>query len=225
MSSIPMYPASLTEARNANSKYYFTGIPCKNGHTSLRKTSDQHCVECDKIRAKINKDKGVRVKFSDSELLALCVSKYKYENGYLYCNSSGRQVGSISKEGYWKTNVRHNNRQSNQFIHRLIFLMHYGFLPKVIDRINGDKLDNRIENLREATQQQNTFNRKVRANTKSGVKGVSYVGNSTSSKPWAAGISYNGKYTVLGHFDTIEEAAACYQAAALKLHGEFARFD
>ncbi len=89
-----------------------------------------------------------------------------------------------------------------------------------IDHVNGNTLDNRIENLRFCTQQQNSLNRGKRKNCASAYKGVSraYGGR------WHSIIYFGGSRTVLT-FDTEVEAAIAYDAAAKKLHGDFARLN
>ena len=112
----------------------------------------------------------------------------------------GSIAGSVKSHGYLCVGINYNSYRA----HRLIFLMHKGYLPKTIDHINGDKLDNRIENLRAATVGQNQHNRKTNANNTSGYKGVWW---NKASKKWAAGIKLEGKRIHLGYFDNVEEAA------------------
>lgn len=88
----------------------------------------------------------------------------------------------------------------------------------IIDHINGNPLDNRRENLRFCTHAQNMQNSKVRKHSGTGVKGVQKHRNK-----YRALICKNGKQIKLGSFDSIEEAKACYDAAALEIFGEFAR--
>jgi len=80
-----------------------------------------------------------------------------------------------------------------------------------IDHINGNSKDNRIQNLRKATNQQNSINRKH-------VKGFSFV---KRSEKWEAAIRFNGRAKFLGYFDTEEQAREAYLRAKEKLHGEF----
>lgn len=100
--------------------------------------------------------------------------------------------------------------------HRLAWLCMTGEWPSEVDHRNGDRADNRWENLREATRSQNNANQKRRHDNSSGVKGVSW---DTLNRRWRAYI--NGKQ--IGRFDSIDEAAAARAAAARALYGEFAR--
>ena len=83
-----------------------------------------------------------------------------------------------------------------------------------VDHINGNRLDNRRENLRLCKNQQNNFNKKAR----SGYKGVHKIRDGK----WCAQITLNYKCKNIGYFSTAEEAALAYNSAARDLHGEFA---
>ncbi|WP_412102526.1 HNH endonuclease [Paenibacillus alvei] len=91
----------------------------------------------------------------------------------------------------------------------------------VVDHINGDPLDNRRENLRVATRNENCRNRRRRKRYKYRFKGVTYDKDKVVNK-WRARISYEGKRHCLGYFYTETEAAKAYNEAAIRLHGEFA---
>lgn len=105
--------------------------------------------------------------------------------------------------------------------HRLAWLYHFGSWPKKdIDHINGKPFDNRICNLREATDAQNLANMKKPRTNKSGRKGVSWH---KGGRKWQVHImAYDVNY-YLGLFEDLEEAHHAYMAAAIRLKGEFAR--
>jgi hypothetical protein len=115
--------------------------------------------------------------------------------------------------------VRVSIDKKQYYAHRLIFLMHKGYLPRTIDHINGDRADNHIENLRAASAGQNQHNRKQGKNNTSGYKGVSYV---SSRKKWSARVQLECKSLWLGHYNTPEEADAVARKAREELHGSFA---
>jgi hypothetical protein len=102
------------------------------------------------------------------------------------------------------------------YMHRLILGL-TGFEQKG-DHINLNTLDNRCENLRSCSHQQNCCNRNRPQNNTSGFKGVSrYRG-----LRWRAQIKLRGKYIHLGYFDNANHAALAYDEAAKKMFGEFA---
>lgn len=109
--------------------------------------------------------------------------------------------------------------------HRLAWLWMTGAWPAAfLDHIDGNKRNNRWNNLRQATKSQNQANNGLIASNKSGLRGVSrYRQGEKWGKPWQAGIGKDGKKFHLGHFATAEEAHEAYCAAALRLFGEFAR--
>lgn len=104
--------------------------------------------------------------------------------------------------------------------HRLAFLYVHGYLPRIVDHINGDIKDNRISNLRAATPSQNGHNKSLASNNKSGFKGVSW---SNVHKRWEAYITLNYKRTRLGFFNEIEDAVSALEAARKVMVGEFAK--
>ena len=114
-------------------------------------------------------------------------------------------AGCLSKNGYIVISLN----KKLQYAHRLIYVWHYGEISKdmLIDHINGIKYDNRIENLRTITHQQNLFNTKA--------KGYNFDKNKNKFK---AQIMVSGKRKHLGLFNTQEEASNTYLEAKKKYH-------
>lgn len=105
------------------------------------------------------------------------------------------------------------------------FRMHQLVIPNVpkgfaTDHINGERFDNRKENLRICTYAENLMNTARRADNKTGFKGVIQP---KDTKKFYAHIGFMGKQIHLGSFDTAEEAHEVYKEAAIKYFGEFAR--
>lgn len=128
----------------------------------------------------------------------------------------GQKAGSIDTAGYLR--LRFN--QKKYLVHRLVFLYHHGYMPKYIDHIDGNPLNNDITNLREATFSQNRHNLKIQKNNTSGYKNVTW---STTQKKWRVYIQVNGKIIGFGGFDDIELAGLVAEEARNKYHGKFAR--
>ena len=107
-------------------------------------------------------------------------------------------------------------------VHNIVWEQFNGKKPKgfQIDHINGNRLDNRIENLRIATYAENQWNAKKRIDNNSGVKGVCWH---KASKRWMAQIKQNKRLFYLGTYDSIKEAERIVKKKRAELHGEFAR--
>lgn len=130
-----------------------------------------------------------------------------------------RLAGCSTPDGYRMIRVG----SAGYYAHRLAWLYMTAHWPKMfLDHINGARDDNRFENLRECTTQQNSANRSTDRGSHSGFKGVYWY---SSHKKWAARISWSGKRRHLGYFRTAEEAAIAYDQEAKKLHGEFVRLN
>lgn len=98
--------------------------------------------------------------------------------------------------------------------HRVIWAIVYGQWPTgEIDHINGDPVDNRIENLRDIPKPENQRNMKCPSTNSSGVCGVSWR---PQRGKWRARIWHNGREVSLGHYEKIEDAAAAREAALVR---------
>jgi hypothetical protein len=106
------------------------------------------------------------------------------------------------------------------YAHRLVWLYVNGKFPDLdIDHIDRNPANNRLANLREATDSQNQGNSRRPRHNKSGFKGVHW---NSSKKKWCAGINIGDRHVKLGAFATPEEAHAAYVFAARAHFGEFA---
>lgn len=129
----------------------------------------------------------------------------------------GSVAGSLNQTGYRQIFFRKKLTLASH----LAWLYTYGAWPKkLLDHVNGNRDDNRINNLREATRSQNKANSKLAKNNTSGFKGVY---RSKNNKSWIAMIGFNRNLIYLGTFDTIEEAVQIRQKNFEKLQKEFAR--
>jgi hypothetical protein len=128
-----------------------------------------------------------------------------------------RPAGTITKWGYVSIHID----KKKYFAHRLAWLYTYGTMPDIIDHIDLNGKNNRIENLRAASKTQNEANRKRSANNTSGYKGVYPRGNSGK---WFSRIHVSNKMISLGTYDTPELAHKAYTEAAIKYFGDFARW-
>ena len=128
------------------------------------------------------------------------------------CNrvDMSKPAGSVRPDGYRDIMVK----GKHYFGHRLIWLYIYGKFPdNTIDHINGDTLDNRIENLRDVTTQENLKNQRKRCTNKSGHMGVYWH---IRKEKWQANIRVDGAKKHLGSFNVLEDAVAARQAASIK---------
>ncbi len=130
---------------------------------------------------------------------------------------AGNRAGLVNGNGYRTISISGRHRRE----HRLAWLIMTGTWPRFdVDHINGERDDNRFENLREATRTQNMQNGKVRANNVSGAKGVAY---NKRRQTWHAAIKVDGINKYLGSYKSPEEAKAAYDKAANDYFGIFAR--
>lgn len=104
-------------------------------------------------------------------------------------------------------------------MHNLLFSPPDGM---ICDHINRNGLDNRNENIRFATHQENLFNAGPKKNNKSGYQGVYW---NPANKNWRSRIKVNGKPIELGSFINLYDAIAARKAAEVKYFGEFAPAD
>ena len=150
---------------------------------------------------------------------------FEYRDGALYWKKVnplahiikvGDKVGSRHHTGYVYTKVNGINMAE----HRLIFLLHHGYLPEEVDHIDNNRANNKIENLRAATALTNAQNATIRKDNTSGVKGVHWNKNRNN---WRVRVQVNNKRIVIGDFKDLELAELVAIEARNKYHGQFAR--
>jgi len=154
---------------------------------------------------------------------------FDYRDGWLYFKvnlvAGGKNKFIGEKAGYPTANGRIALRIDGYacLVHRLVWAWHFGQTPVDMDvhHINGDRSDNRIENLRLASHSNTTAAAGLSKSNTSGLKGVSFC---TERGKWVAQITVNYRNIPLGRFDTKEQAHAVYCAAADKYFGVFANF-
>lgn len=128
-------------------------------------------------------------------------------------SKAGSTAGNVNSKG--RIQIRFRSRL--YYAHRLVWLLTYGKWPEqTVDHLDGDKSNNRIENLRDVSNGVNQQNqRKPRSSSKSGILGVHWHDR---DQKFVAKIGINGKNKHLGYFLTAEEAHAAYLAAKRKFH-------
>jgi hypothetical protein len=126
----------------------------------------------------------------------------------------GEEAGSLNERGYCNISIDHKKYKA----HRLIFLMHHGYLPEYIDHIDGNPGNNRLENLRECTTAQNQWNQKVSSKSTSGIKGVVWH---KRVNQWQARVCVSGVRHYLGYFRSPELAERAVKDFREQQHGDF----
>ena len=147
---------------------------------------------------------------------------FEYKDGQLYWKNPiaknvkvGSLAGHINKKSYCKIIID----GKSFFAHRLIFTMHTGLSPEMVDHIDRNPLNNNIDNLRAATRSQNVVNSVLRKDSSSGVKGVSWH---KRQKKWNVRIQVGKTRMHVGSFDDFELAELVSAMAREKYHGDFA---
>jgi len=123
----------------------------------------------------------------------------------------GDEAGSLLNTGYKKVQTCRNSFQ----VHRICYAIYHGVdpCPMQIDHINHDRTDNRIDNLRLVTRQENNRNKSKQSNNTSGVSGVFWE---KKRNKWRATVWLNGKFEHVGYFANKADAIAARRAAEKK---------
>ena len=133
---------------------------------------------------------------------------------YVALRETGEHIVRRDDAGYYV----YYSRGITHLMHRVVFELTHGFCPKVVDHKNGDKGDNRPENLRDATHTTNKWNVGVAAHNTSGVKGLSWNNRRAC---WVGRVCHDGRVAQRYSKDrAVVESWLVYTRN--KLHGEFA---
>ena len=149
-------------------------------------------------------------------------SLFDYKDGVLHWKQNvgkikaGTKAGSILNSGYCSIVFNGTRYQA----HRLVYLLHHGYLPQYIDHIDGNRLNNFIANLRPATKSQNALNKRLDKKNTSGYRNVYWH---KAYKKWRVSLMVARKTIHIGSFDDLELAGLVATEARKKYHGEFAR--
>ena len=147
---------------------------------------------------------------------------FDYKNGELFWKNPistklkiGQKAGSKGSNNYLKVSI------NGKFYlnHRIIFMMHYGYFPRLVDHKDTNSLNNKIHNLRDASKGENAYNSKIPKTNTSGAKGVSWYKNQNK---WHVKLKVNGKTMHFGYYNDIDYAVFVADAMRYKYHGEFA---
>ena len=170
------------------------------------------------VAAALNGKKSSLTKDRIKELLT-----YDAKTGHFFWKVPLRNAPEGKRAG-WKTSAGYIGIQvdGHQYLaHRLTWLYVHGQWPlSIIDHINGDREDNRLSNLREATASENQINRGVPAHNTSGHKGLVWR---AKRNRWFVSIMADGKTHWVGSFKEKEEAIKAYEEASKSKHGGFQR--
>ena len=155
------------------------------------------------------------VQITQSDLL----SKFEYHSdGHFVYKKNGKLVSEHASKSRGNHLIISVMRKAVR-LQRMIFLYHHGYLPICVDHIDGDVLNNKIENLRAATVHENCLNKRAKA----GVSGCKNVRWNKPSKKWAVYVSVNKKQKFFGGFEDLEFADLVATEARNLYHGAFAR--
>jgi hypothetical protein len=140
------------------------------------------------------------------------------DDGVFVNRTNGRAVGNTDKDGYTTIAFNVRGKTKTHKAHRLVWLWYFGEMPAgQLDHINRVKDDNRIENLRLASAEQNMSNRQKMRNNTTGYKGVFRTG-----KKFHGAVQANKKRHWIAPQDTAEQAFVKLQQLRIELHGEYA---
>ena len=134
-----------------------------------------------------------------------------------------KRIGDVvgGTNGIKQPYIRGRYKEHRFLVHQVIFLMQHGYVPECIDHIDGNIHNNKIENLREVTKMQNSYNCKIRKNNTTGVPNVYWFKKTNS---YLEKVMANRKAVFTGYFKDLELAELVASEARTKFHNGYNRF-
>ena len=152
---------------------------------------------------------------------------FDYQDGNLVWKVKKASCVNIGTIAGWANRDVHGQQYMNiqldkkaYKLHRLVFMYHYGYFPLKVDHIDGNRFNNKIENLREVNASQNAQNSKFRKSNKSGYKNVSFE---KRNNKWRVTLQVDGVAKSFGYYEDIELAGLVAAEARNKFCGQYAR--
>jgi len=174
-------------------------------------------------------------KHTIKELYELAHKYFRYEDGKLIRKITVSNNGKAGEEWGCKSNKGKGREHEIRMIgwldkqmckvHDIVFLMHHGYIPRkprTVDHEDLNPLNNKIENLRDISNHENSMNRGMQRNNTSGYKGVVKGGMRAGVQWWNAQVKYKGKNYYFGAFRDPKAASRAAIEGREILHGEFA---
>ena len=147
---------------------------------------------------------------------------FRYEDGNLFWKKSTgfpKQIAGFEVNDYNSHNYKRVTVNGKRYkVHQIIFMMHHGYIPLVIDHIDRNRLNNKIENLRPCTWAQNSQN----SLHKKGVTNVKNVNYRKDLKKYQVKMNVNGERKHFGYYFDLEIAKFVAETMRYKYHGKFA---
>lgn len=160
----------------------------------------KECVEYDRLLGCLIWKHRPRFHFPSDHGYKIFTARFPGKEALTATGVGGYKTGAISGKKY--------------YAHRVVWCVVHGAWPThVIDHIDGNPQNNRIENLRHVTQRTNTRNRRLSSNNTSGAPGVRW---DKLSKVWVAEVYENGKVKRLGSYGNLEIAKEVRRIAEAK---------
>jgi len=146
---------------------------------------------------------------------------YNTTSGKLYWDCGHRknlEAGTLDTNGYKR--FKYDDRM--YLVHRVVFEIMYGWIPDLVDHIDGNPSNNLHTNLRAATSSENQVNQPKSIKNTSGAKNVYWV---EEHQKWRVRVQIQGQRFDFGYYDDFEDAALVAETARKQIHKEFANHE